>query len=113
MARKKRIRALFASIQKEYKQGDIIDVKALIVYPMNRGDKIDELSGKVIPTKYLKSIIIRYDDEILYDCDMGLSSPQNPEIEFKIKLTKVGTISATFIGHDDAELKVQKIDIKF
>ena len=113
MARKKRIRALLGLLQKEYKQGDIIDAKALIVYPMHREDGVDELSKQPIAMQYLKEIIVRFDKEVLYTFDMGLSSPQNPEIEFKVKLNKPGTLSATFIGHDGSELKTRSVDIKF
>lgn len=81
-------------------QGDIVDVKALMMHPMETGLRKDA-SGKLIPARYIKTVTVTYDSKTVLTADWGPAISKNPFLEFRFKGgAKGGKIVVTW--HDTA-----------
>lgn len=92
------------------KQGDIVDVKALVRHPMNSGF-VKGSNGKLVPAHFIETLVFEHNGKKVFVADYGRAVSKDPYIEFKFKGGKKGDkIKAKWIDNkgksDEATYKI-------
>ena len=86
-------------------------IRMLISHPMEHGRRKDEVTGKMIPMKYIQELIVTHNDEIVVSTQLGAGVSKDPYFSFMLKGGDVGdNIQVTWtdnLGNMDS--LVQKI----
>jgi len=89
---------VMVSVPPTVKRGDVFEVKAMAMHPMENGLRRD-LDGKPIPRLILKRFECRYNGEIVVDCDWHTAVAANPFMSFFVKAVDSGKLD--FAWTDD------------
>ena len=73
---------------RRYKKGDLIEIKSVIMHPMNTGLVKDKKTGKIIPADYIDSVEVYYGDEKVTSFKLTGSVSANPYLSFFLKVDK-------------------------
>src|SRR3984893_19244230 len=81
------------------KAGDIIEIRAMIMHPMENGFRVDT-QGTTIPVHIITDFVCRYDgaEVIRVKLEPGLSA--NPYFSFYLKATKTGAVDFEWVDQD-------------
>lgn len=78
-------------------KGDAVSVKMLINHAMETGRRKDE-SGQVIPAHYIKEVVAKYQDAVVFSAQLGTAVSKDPYLSFKFKGGASGeSISVTWV----------------
>ena len=69
--------------------GDTVEVKILMRHDMETGQRKDA-AGVVIPALYIKSLVAKHKDKLVFDASFGPSVSKDPFLSFKFKGAAVG-----------------------
>jgi len=89
-------RAAVMIMSRDYKVGDVVKVKAIIIHPMDTGFIKDKRTGRVKPRFFIKRVTAYYNDKIIAHFDLEVAASQNPKIIFPVKITAPGMIKVIF-----------------
>ena len=89
--------------KKDAKNGDIIEVKALVSHIMETGQRKDR-DGKVIPRKILNKFTCTVNGKEVFAADFEPAVSANPYIQFKFKATESGPVVLTWIDDDGSKI---------
>jgi sulfur-oxidizing protein SoxZ len=89
--------------KKEAKQGDIVEVKALVSHIMETGQR-KGADGKVIPRKILNKFTCTVNGKEVFSADFEPAVSANPYIQFKFKATESGPVVLTWIDDDGSKI---------
>ena len=64
--------------------GDMVEVKILMRHDMETGQRKDA-AGAVIPAHYIKNLVAKHKDKIVFDANFGPSVSKDPFLSFKFK----------------------------
>jgi sulfur-oxidizing protein SoxZ len=80
------------------KVGDIVQVRCLIIHPMERIER--DKAGKIIDKKYnyINKVVVTYLGKTVSTFDTTQSVSENPYFAFTLKATDPGPVTVTF--HD-------------
>ncbi|MCK4493668.1 MAG: thiosulfate oxidation carrier complex protein SoxZ [Methylococcales bacterium] len=91
--------------------GDKTQIRMLISHPMEHGRRKDEVTGKIIPIKYIQELTVKHNDEVVVSSQLGVGVSKDPYFSFMLKGGHVGdSIQVTWqdnLGNMDS--LVQKI----
>jgi len=65
-------------------------VKAIIFHPMETGLRKDKNTGKLLPAKYIQTIVAKHNEKIVLDCKWASSISMNPFMSFSFNGGKSG-----------------------
>jgi sulfur-oxidizing protein SoxZ len=94
------LRGIVKILDQNYKVGDIVKAKIIIIHKMDTGFTKDKESGKTFPRFYMKEIIATYNGVKVGHFDLDVAMSQNPVIQFPIKVTGPGTMIVDFVNSD-------------
>ncbi|ARQ01720.1 thiosulfate oxidation carrier complex protein SoxZ [Pseudorhodoplanes sinuspersici] len=89
--------------KKEAKQGDIVEVKALVSHVMETGQR-KSADGNVIPRKILNKFTCTVNGKEVFSADFEPAVSANPYIQFKFKATESGPVVLTWIDDDGSKI---------
>ncbi|MEK8090427.1 thiosulfate oxidation carrier complex protein SoxZ [Thermithiobacillus plumbiphilus] len=93
------------------KKGEAIQVRALILHPMETGQRKDTKTGEKIPEHFIQQVSAEYNGKKVMEADWGVGVSKNPFLSFYIKPEESGTLKLTFTdnkgGSWSEEAKVQ------
>lgn len=94
------------------KPGDVIQVRALIIHPMERIER--DAQGKVVQKKYnyINKVTVTYLGRTVLALDTTQSVSENPFFSFTVKATDPGQLKLTFADTTGAKYE-GTADIKF
>tara|TARA_B100001250_G_C19373412_1_gene602989 strand:+ start:5 stop:319 length:315 start_codon:yes stop_codon:yes gene_type:complete len=69
---------------------DITTVRAIIRHPMETGFRISDETGKLVPEHYIKKILVKHNNNIIFSCDWSRAVSKNPYLSFMFKNSKIG-----------------------
>jgi len=79
--------------------GDVAEVKAIIVHPMHTGQGKDEL-GQLIPAHFIQTAMVSLNEKPVLDMQLGTGISKNPYLTFHVKGAKVDDkISVTWLDN--------------
>lgn len=71
-------------------QGDIAEVKILMVHPMETGLRKDPKSGGLVPAHFIDQVNVTLNGKPVMEAKWGVAVSKNPFLSFKIKGAKAG-----------------------
>jgi sulfur-oxidizing protein SoxZ len=80
------------------KIGDVIEVKTLIMHPMETGNRHDKY-GKLIPRDIINTFVAKYRDAEVFRAEFGPGISANPYVSFKMRVPGPGAFE--FAWTDD------------
>ncbi len=70
-------------------QGEIADIKVLVIHPMETGQRKDA-HGELIPVHFIKQLTATLNGKVVLDAQWSQGVAKNPFLGFKIKGAKAG-----------------------
>ncbi len=92
------LRGIVKILDQNYKVGDVIKAKIIIIHKMDTGFTKDKESGKTIPRFYMKEITAIYNGTRVGHFNLDVAMSQNPVIQFPLRVTGAGTLVIDFIN---------------
>jgi sulfur-oxidizing protein SoxZ len=89
--------------KKQAKQGELVEVKALVSHVMETGQRKDA-QGNVIPRKILNKFTCTVNGKQVFAADFEPAVSANPYIQFKFKATESGPVVLTWTDDDGSTI---------
>ena len=89
--------------KKEAKQGDIVEVKALVSHIMETGQR-KTADGQVIPRKILNKFTCTVNGKEVFSAEFEPAISANPYIQFKFKAEESGPVVLTWTDDDGSTI---------
>ena len=89
--------------KKEAKQGDLVEVKALVSHIMETGLR-KAADGQTVPRKILNKFICTVNGKEVFAADFEPAISANPYIQFKFKAMESGRVVLTWIDDDGSKI---------
>ena len=89
--------------KKQAKQGDLVEVKALVSHVMETGQRKDA-QGNVIPRKILNKFTCTVNGKQVFAADFEPAVSANPYVQFKFKATESGPVVLTWTDDDGSTI---------
>ena len=77
------------------KNGEIIEVRSLIMHPMTTGLQKDK-AGKIIPAHFIQTVTAEFDGKLFMTIDWSIAISTNPYLAYKMRAQKSGTLKMTW-----------------
>ena len=81
MAEPMKIRALL--------QGDVADVRVLMLHPMETGQRRDA-KGEIVPLHFIQSVVVTHNGRTVLDAQWSQAVSRNPFLGIRVKGAKAG-----------------------
>ncbi|MBI2509352.1 MAG: thiosulfate oxidation carrier complex protein SoxZ [Betaproteobacteria bacterium] len=80
-------------------QGDIADVRILMMHPMETGLRRDS-RGDLVPLHYIRSVVVTHNGRIVLDAQWSQAISRNPFLGLRVKGARAGDkISVTWVDN--------------
>ena len=80
-------------------QGDVADVRILMLHPMETGQRRDA-KGEIVPLHFIQSVLITHNGRTVLDAQWSQAVSRNPFLGLRIKGAKLGdNISVTWVDN--------------
>jgi sulfur-oxidizing protein SoxZ len=87
---------------------DMAVVKVLAKHPMETGLRKDKKTDKVIPAKFIKELVGKHGDKVVFHADFGRAVSKNPYVSFSFAGAKKGdTVTMTWTDNTDETVTVE------
>jgi len=73
-------------------KGDVVEVKSLIVHPMETGARKDPDTGELVPRHHITQLTFANNDEAVMVANFSTAVSRNPYINFRFRGAKVGDV---------------------
>jgi len=70
-------------------KGDTVDVRVLMVHPMETGQRKDA-SGAVVPMHFIQEVVVRVNGKPVLEGQISQAVSRNPVFSFRLKGAKAG-----------------------
>jgi sulfur-oxidizing protein SoxZ len=94
--------------KKQAKQGDLVEVKALVSHVMETGQRKDA-QGNVIPRKILNKFTCTVNGKQVFAADFEPAVSANPYVQFKFKATESGPVVLTWTDDDGSTIVGEEV----
>ena len=71
-------------------QGDVADVKILIIHPMETGLRKDELNGQPVPMHFIQTLTATHNGRTVLEAQLSQAVSKNPFLNFRVRGAKPG-----------------------
>jgi sulfur-oxidizing protein SoxZ len=80
-------------------QGEIADVRVLMLHPMETGQRRDA-KGEIVPLHFIQSVVVTHNGRTVLDAQWSQAVSRNPFLGLRVKGAKAGDrISVTWIDN--------------
>jgi sulfur-oxidizing protein SoxZ len=80
-------------------QGDVADVRILMLHPMETGQRRDA-KGEIVPLHFIQNVLITHNSKTVLDAQWSQAISRNPFLGLRIKGAKLGDkISVTWVDN--------------
>lgn len=80
-------------------QGDVADVRILMLHPMETGQRKDS-RGEIVPLHFIRSVVITHNGKTVLDAQWSQAVSRNPFLGLRIKGAKAGDkIGVTWVDN--------------
>ena len=70
-------------------QGDVADVRILMMHPMETGQRKDS-KGQIVPLHFIKNVVVTHNGQVVLDAQWSQAVARNPFLGVRVKGAKVG-----------------------
>jgi len=81
------------------KQGEVLEIRAVITHPMESGQRINEV-GQRVPRKILNRFVCSYNGVEVFSADWFPAITANPYLTFHTVATESGTVTFAWVDDD-------------
>jgi len=71
-------------------QGNVADVKVLMLHPMETGLRKDPITGDIIPLHFIQRVVASHNGKTVLDAQWSQAVSKNPFVNFRIRSAKTG-----------------------
>lgn len=71
-------------------QGDMADIKVLIIHPMETGQRKDTKTGQLIPAHFITNVTATVNGKTVVEAQWSQAVSTNPYFGFRVKGAKAG-----------------------
>jgi sulfur-oxidizing protein SoxZ len=80
-------------------QGDVADVRVLMLHPMETGQRRDA-KGEIVPLHFIQSVVVAHNGRTVLDAQWSQAVSRNPFLGLRVKGAKPGDrISVTWVDN--------------
>ena len=80
-------------------QGDVADVRILMMHPMETGQRRDP-RGDLVPLHFIQSVVVTHNGRTVLDAQWSQAVSRNPFLGLRVKGAKLGDkISVTWVDN--------------
>ena len=80
-------------------QGDVADVRILIMHPMETGQRKDA-KGELVPRHFIQNVAVAHNGKTVLDAQWSQAVSRNPFLGLRVKAAKVGDkVSVTWVDN--------------
>jgi sulfur-oxidizing protein SoxZ len=80
-------------------QGDVADVRILMLHPMETGQRRDA-KGEIVPLHFIQNVLITHNGKTVLDAQWSQAVSRNPFLGLRVKGAKLGDkISVTWVDN--------------
>jgi sulfur-oxidizing protein SoxZ len=80
-------------------QGDVADVRILMMHPMETGQRKDA-KGDIIPLHFIRSVVVTHNGKPVLDAQWSQAVSRNPFLGLRVRGAKAGDqISVTWVDN--------------
>lgn len=90
---------ILVNAPKTARRGEIIEIKALIMHPMETGFR-PGTEGKIIPRNIIERFTATFDGNEVFSMEMSPAIAANPFVSFFMAATESGTIGLRWSGDE-------------
>ena len=80
-------------------RGKPFEVRIIVRHPMETGYRTDD-SGKAIPRNVIRTLVCRYDNDVVFSAKLSSGIAANPYLQFYAKVEESGTFKFTWTDDD-------------
>jgi sulfur-oxidizing protein SoxZ len=81
------------------KQGEVLEIRAVITHPMESGQRINEV-GQRVPRKIINRFVCSYNGVEVFSADWFPAITANPYLTFYTVATESGTVTFAWVDDD-------------
>ena len=82
-------------------QGDVADVRILMLHPMETGARKDS-TGDIVPRHFIQNVLVTHNGKTVLDAQWSQAISRNPFLGLRIKGAKVGDkVGVTWMDNKD------------
>lgn len=70
-------------------QGDVADVRVLILHPMETGQRKDS-KGAIVPLHFIQNVVVAHNGKVVLDAQWSQAVSRNPFLGVRVKGAKMG-----------------------
>lgn len=70
-------------------QGDVADVRILMLHPMETGQRKDS-KGAIVPAHFIQSVVVTHNGKTVLDAQWSQAISRNPFLRLRVKGAKAG-----------------------
>lgn len=70
-------------------QGDVADVRILMMHPMETGQRKDS-KGQLVPQHFIKNVVVTHNGKVVFDAQWSQAVSRNPFLGVRVKGAKAG-----------------------
>jgi sulfur-oxidizing protein SoxZ len=80
-------------------QGDVADVRILMLHPMETGQRRDA-KGEIVPLHFIQNVVVTHNGKTVYEGQWSQAVSRNPVIRVRLRGARVGDkISVTWVDN--------------
>ncbi len=80
-------------------QGDVADVRILMLHPMETGQRKDA-KGEIVPLHFIQSVVVTHNGKTVLDAQWSQAVSRNPFLGLRVKGAKAGDkVSVTWVDN--------------
>ena len=80
-------------------QGDVADVRILMLHPMETGQRKDA-KGDIVPLHFIRSVVVSHNGRTVLDAQWSQAVSRNPFLGLRVKGAKAGDkITVTWVDN--------------
>jgi sulfur-oxidizing protein SoxZ len=83
-------------------RGKPFEVRIIIRHPMETGYRTDD-SGKAIPRNVIRTLVCRYDNDVVFSAKLSSGIAANPYLRFFITARETGNLTFEWIDDSGAQ----------
>ena len=91
-------------------QGDVADVRILMLHPMETGQRKDA-KGQIVPVHFIQSVVVTHNGKTVVDAQWSQAISRNPFLGLRVKGAKTGDKIAVSWADNKGEKRADEVTV--
>jgi len=91
-------------------QGDVADVRILMLHPMETGQRKDA-KGQIVPVHFIQSVVVAHNGKTVLDAQWSQAISRNPFLGLRVKGAKAGDKIAVSWADNKGEKRADEVTV--